>query len=75
MTEYRDPFDISVPTKSSEKKERAKKTPKTKAVVRRVGIGPLLHSRFTKLLTTVGIIILAGLCGYLLTFLYLTMHQ
>ena len=75
MAEYRDPFDISVATKSNDKKERTKKSPKTKAVVRRVGIGPLLHSRFTKFLTAIGLIILAGLFGYLLTFLYLSMHQ
>lgn len=75
MTEYRDPFDISVASKANQKKDHSKKAPKTKAVVRRVGIGPLLHSRFTKFLTSVGLIILAGLLGYLLTFLYLSKYQ
>ena len=75
MTDYRDPFDLSQAPKTNEKKQAQKKHPKSKAVVKRVSIGPLLHSRFTKLLTTIGLVILIGLLSYTATFFYLSMRK
>ena len=70
MTEYRDPFDLSPPPILTDKQLKAQRQP-SKAVVRRVSIGPLLHSRIVKILVIIGIVVLAGLGSYVVTLSYL----
>lgn len=73
MSEYRDPFDLSPPPVLTEKQLKANQKP-SKAVVRRVSIGPLLHSRFVKILVIIGVVVLSGLASYAVTLGYLAEH-
>ena len=59
------PFDISSQRqKPEEAKEVQIEKPRAKPTVRRVSMGPLFHSRITRIIAFVLGIILAGLVGY-----------
>lgn len=61
------PFDLSAQRpKIDESKEEQKTTdkPRPKPTVHRVSMGPLFHSRITRVIAFVLSIILAGLIGY-----------
>ncbi len=61
------PFDLSAQSpKVEEAKEEKKEVdmPRPKPTVRRVSMGPLFHSRITKVIAFILSIILAGLLGY-----------
>lgn len=74
MSEYRDPFDLSPPPRLTEKQIQARQQP-NKVVVKRISFGPLLHSRFVKILVIIGVVVLAGLASYVVTLEYLASHQ
>jgi hypothetical protein len=57
------PFDLSTPKQAV--KEPVKEVPVPKPTVHRVSMGPLFHSRFTKVLALILSVILAGLVGYI----------
>ena len=79
MADY-DPFDLSLAAKKLREeqeaaKQKAKPVPKPKATVRRVGIGPILHSRFTKVITLVLAVVLMALIGFIGTKYYLEVYR
>ena len=57
------PFDLSAPKRMQKDDEPTKPKP-PKATVRRVGIGPLLHSRFSRFFVLVGVLFICGAAGY-----------
>lgn len=64
------PLDLSAYTPKKPTEDESKKTnipPPPKAVVRRVGIGPLLHSRFTKFFVFVAILFFLAFASYAAT--------
>lgn len=65
------PLDLSAPKKPDPNKDDLKVPP---VKVYRVSHGALLHSRFTKILVTIMLIILAGIGSYLATYYYLGKH-
>lgn len=61
------PFDLSAQrpknSESTDEKKELEK-PRPKPIVRRISMGPLFHSRITKVIAFFLSIILAGLLGY-----------
>lgn len=79
MAEY-DPFDLSAAARKlreqqEAEQQKAQPAPKPKITVRRVGIGPILHSRFTKVITLTLAIILTALVGYVGAKYYLEVYR
>jgi hypothetical protein len=62
-TEDFNPFDLSAPPKPLKDDQPPAPKP-AKATVRRVGIGPLLHSSFTRFLVFVGVLFICAAAGY-----------
>ncbi|MDQ5886198.1 MAG: hypothetical protein QG628_595 [Patescibacteria group bacterium] len=59
------PFDLSAQKpKATEQSPEQKDKPRPKPTVRRVSMGPLFHSRITKVIAFILGLILAGLLGY-----------
>lgn len=65
------PFDLSAPPKPKEAPPAETEAPNIQPTVKRVSMGPLFHSRITKLLALVLGIILAALIGYTAVNFYL----
>ncbi len=64
MKEDFNPFDLSAPPKPIEKPKEEVEAPRPKPTVNRVSMGPLFHSRITRVLALVLSIALAALVGY-----------
>ena len=64
MNDDFNPFDLSAPPKPTEK-QKEKDEPGAKAVVRRVSLGPLFHSRVLSYLAFALLIVLFILVGYI----------
>lgn len=70
MNEDFNPFDVS--STGSASKQEVKETSVVKPTVHKVGMGPIFHSQFTKIIAFILSFILAGLLGYVGMNLYLT---
>jgi hypothetical protein len=64
------PLDLSAPKKVDV--QTAQEAPAVKATVHRVSMGPLFHSRITRVIAFILSIVLAGLIGYAGMNYYLT---
>lgn len=63
MNEEFNPFDLSAPPKKKVE-EKAADVPAAKPTVKRVSMGPIFHSRITKIIALILGFVLAGLIGY-----------
>lgn len=63
---YVDPFDLSAHRAPIDEEPQESKKPAhaQKAVVRRVTLGPILHSRFVKLIVILALMFFAAFGGY-----------
>lgn len=69
------PLDLSAYTPQQpveQAKTKLQKPKPQKAVVRRVGIGPVLHSRFTKIFVFLGFLFFVSVGSYAATLWWLT---
>ncbi len=75
MNEDFNPLDLSAVPKKIEEPVQPKEIPRPKATVQRVSMGPIFHSRITKVLALLLGLVLAALIGYSATSYYLSTQK
>lgn len=74
MNDDFNPFDLSAVPQAATEQKPATPTP-PKPIIRRISMGPIFHSRITKILAAILSIVLAVLIGYTATSYYLTHYK